>query len=200
VARWFRFGLSVAGSFVCRCLTSPTMLPFPLPAHRTGRADFPHPALGLDSPPSPRCKSVHLRSTVKLLPEPLIVIEVARPKGQSLDPYSFRQHSRTEAPSLHRRYPASSVVRASPPPHTAEPVPRGRLVGGHTPPPLGLPVFRALSLYRHAIATTPAEPWRSCRSILSTTAAFPKFWLGRLPHYPFRGLLGVHSRYGLPAR
>ena len=32
------------------------------------------------------------------------------------------------------------------------------------------------------------------------TAAFPIPLLGRLPHYPFRGLLGVHSRYGLPAR
>ena len=31
MARWFRFGLSVAGSFVCRCLTSPTMLRFHLP-------------------------------------------------------------------------------------------------------------------------------------------------------------------------
>jgi hypothetical protein len=32
------------------------------------------------------------------------------------------------------------------------------------------------------------------------TAAFPIPLLGRLPHCPFRGLLGVHSRYGLPAR
>src|SRR6266404_5642885 len=46
VARWFGRGLSVADPFVCRCLTSPAMLPFPHPAHRTGRADFPHPALG----------------------------------------------------------------------------------------------------------------------------------------------------------
>ena len=30
-----------------------------------------------------------------------------------------------KAPSLHRRYPASSVLRASPSPHTARPVPRG---------------------------------------------------------------------------
>src|ERR1700757_1663915 len=30
----------------------------------------------------------------------------------------------TEAPFLHRHYPASSVVRASPPPHTARPVSR----------------------------------------------------------------------------
>ena len=39
----------MAGPFVCRCLTSRTMLPFPHPAHRTGRADLPHPALGEDS-------------------------------------------------------------------------------------------------------------------------------------------------------
>ena len=49
MARWFRWSLSVAGPFVCRCLTSLTMLPFPHPAHRTGRADLPHPALGEDS-------------------------------------------------------------------------------------------------------------------------------------------------------
>jgi hypothetical protein len=49
VARWFRWSLSVADPFVCRCLTSPAMLPFPHPAHRTGGADLPHPALGEDS-------------------------------------------------------------------------------------------------------------------------------------------------------
>jgi hypothetical protein len=30
-----------------------------------------------------------------------------------------------------------------------------------------------------------------------TMAAFPDFWAGRLPHCVFRGLLSVHSRYGL---
>jgi hypothetical protein len=40
VTRWFMCSLSVAGPFVCRCLTSPTLLPFPHPAHRTGRADL----------------------------------------------------------------------------------------------------------------------------------------------------------------
>jgi len=49
VARWLRRSLSVADSFVCRCHTSSAMLPFPHPAHRTGRADLPHPALGEDS-------------------------------------------------------------------------------------------------------------------------------------------------------
>jgi hypothetical protein len=31
VARWFRCGLSVSGPFVCRCLTSHTILRFHLP-------------------------------------------------------------------------------------------------------------------------------------------------------------------------
>jgi len=30
-----------------------------------------------------------------------------------------------------------------------------------------------------------------------TMAAFPDFWAGRLPRCVFRGLLSVHSRYGL---
>jgi hypothetical protein len=42
----FRLGLSVSGSFVCRCLTSFAMAPFPHPAHQTGRAIFSHPAFG----------------------------------------------------------------------------------------------------------------------------------------------------------
>ena len=32
------------------------------------------------------------------------------------------------------------------------------------------------------------------------TAAFPESQAGRLPHRPFRGLLNVHSRFGLHAR
>jgi hypothetical protein len=46
VTRWFRFSLSVADSFVCRCLTSWTLRPSSHPAHRTGQADLRHPALG----------------------------------------------------------------------------------------------------------------------------------------------------------
>ncbi len=39
-----RLNISVAASFVWRCLSSSTVSPFPHPAHRTGQADFPHPA------------------------------------------------------------------------------------------------------------------------------------------------------------
>jgi hypothetical protein len=46
VTRWCRCSLSVAGPFVCRCLTSSAMRPSSHPARRTGRAERPHPALG----------------------------------------------------------------------------------------------------------------------------------------------------------
>ena len=46
-----RSNISVAASFVWRCLSGSTMTPFPHPAHRTGHADLPHPALGQDFTP-----------------------------------------------------------------------------------------------------------------------------------------------------
>lgn len=47
-----RFGLSVAAPFVWRCPSNLAITPFPHPPHRTGQADFPHPALGQDITPS----------------------------------------------------------------------------------------------------------------------------------------------------
>src|ERR1700688_1495483 len=47
-----RLNISVAASFVWRCLSGSAMAPFPHPAHRTGMADLPHPALGQDFTPS----------------------------------------------------------------------------------------------------------------------------------------------------
>src|SRR5262245_35850875 len=46
-----RLNISVAASFVWRCLSGSTLAPFPHPAHRTGQADLPHPALGQDLTP-----------------------------------------------------------------------------------------------------------------------------------------------------
>jgi len=42
--------------------------------------------------------------------------------------------------------------------------------------------------------------WDRVVPLEPATAAFPIPLLGRLPHPMFRGLLGVHSRYGLPTR
>jgi hypothetical protein len=44
---------SVAAPFVWRCPSTRSIAPFPHPAHRTGRAALPHPALGQDLTPSP---------------------------------------------------------------------------------------------------------------------------------------------------
>src|SRR6202030_2105332 len=46
-------------SAICRCLTSCTMLPSSHPAHRTGYADFPLPALGERVTMSPTGKVAH---------------------------------------------------------------------------------------------------------------------------------------------
>jgi len=60
-----RPNISVAAPFVWRCLTGSTVALFPHPAHRTGRADFPHPALGQDVTPSPTARCTHARSGVR---------------------------------------------------------------------------------------------------------------------------------------
>ena len=55
------------------------------------------------------------------------------------------------------------------------------------------------ALSRHAILNTPVDQNRCCyRFLPCSAAAFPEYWAGRLPHLYFRGLLKVHSRYGLP--
>jgi hypothetical protein len=44
------------------------------------------------------------------------------------------------------------------------------------------------------------DRWELSAHTLPSTSAFPEIQAGRLLHYPFRGLLSVHSRYGLYAR
>src|SRR5208282_3472716 len=50
--------MSVSAPFVWRCLSGSAVAPFPHPAHRTGQADFPHPALGQDLTPSFACDAI----------------------------------------------------------------------------------------------------------------------------------------------
>jgi hypothetical protein len=50
--------MSVPAPFVWRCLSGSAVAPFPHPPHRTGHADFPHPALGQDFTPSFACDAI----------------------------------------------------------------------------------------------------------------------------------------------
>jgi hypothetical protein len=63
----------------------------------------------------------------------------------------------TEAPSLHRRYPASPVLRAPPSPCTARPVPRGRPVGRSSRPRHRASRVASVFLRRHGIANISAD-------------------------------------------
>ena len=61
-----RSGLSVAAPFVWRRPSNLTITPFPHPAHRTGHADFPHPALGQDITFSPTTRHAQAGSDVRV--------------------------------------------------------------------------------------------------------------------------------------
>ena len=92
----------------------------------------------------------------------------------------FLRPSLTEAPSLCRSYPASSVLRTSPPPQTARPGSRELPVDPLTitagasrvaPDPLCL----------HAVATTPAGSMELIRSDCSIVVGLPHITAGSAP-------------------
>jgi hypothetical protein len=60
-----RSNVSVAAPFVWRCLTASALAPSPHPAHRTGHADLPHPALGQNVTPSPTARHAQVGSDVR---------------------------------------------------------------------------------------------------------------------------------------
>src|SRR3989442_1548935 len=194
VARWFRWSLSVADPFVCGCLTSPAMLPFPHPAHRTGRADLPHPALGEDS--RNRRKPLHVTPSATSENSLGVVRLIANL------PFSrrFLRPPSTEAPSLHRSYPASSVLRASPPSQTARPFSHELPVDPYGDHRWDFPCC-AWSPFACMPSPIPRQVgWNLSARTIPFASAFPRTGAGRLLHCRFRGLLSVHSRYGLHAR
>ena len=88
------------------------------------------------------------------VPEQSLELLGLRQSPPVLSPFLHR--SRTEIPSLRRNYPASPVLRTSPPPCPARPVPRGIPVGACAPP-ARLPVLPLSPSCTHAAANTPAE-------------------------------------------
>src|ERR1039457_4340103 len=111
----------------------------------------------------------------------------------------FLRPSLTEAPSLRRSYPASPVLRTSPPPHTARPVSRELPVDPYCDHRWGFPccVWSPVpTCHRHYPGKFDGAGARRSPS----PAAFPVKKSGRLLQLFFRGLLSVHSCYGLHAR
>ncbi len=87
---------------------------------------------------------------------------------------------------LDRSYPVSTVLRASPPPQAARPIPRGCPVEGHAPSPHGFPVLRSISVYRHAVVNTPVARWVLIARGTAYSNRFPVPSGGGLPHIPAR--------------
>jgi hypothetical protein len=52
------------------------------------------------------------------------------------------------------------------------------------------------SPFQRAVPITPADRTAACLDYFAVHTAFPAFRPGRHPHYGFRGLLRLHSRYG----
>src|SRR5712672_2040950 len=110
-----RLNISVAASFVWRCLSGSTVAPFPHPAHRTGHAALPHPALGQDFTP------LLSRATPSAVSEPsseLIGCPISRSlttycvclELRSLPSAGVTQHQRSYEPLRHPRAPGLSVT------------------------------------------------------------------------------------------
>src|ERR1039457_3797395 len=62
-------------------------------------------------------------------------------------------------------------------------------------PATDLPRLPALPFQR-AVPTTPADRTGACVDCFPAHTAFPVIQAGRHPRLHFRGLLGLHSRYG----
>ena len=129
-----RFGLSVAAPFVWRCPSTRAVAPFPHPAHRTGQADFPHPALGQDftlSRATPSAASEHLLELIGFPISRFFTTYCVCLELRSLPSTGVTRLPRYYEPLRHPRAPSLSLTGFR------------LVIADHA---LGLPVFRALSL------------------------------------------------------
>jgi hypothetical protein len=177
VTRWSLGKAAVeTGSFGRRCLSILPCSPFPLPAHQTGRADFPHPAFrsGLDVTHSAEPSS-HIQTGLAV-PHAILV---ARP----------------EAPSIHGRYP---LPRCYGP--LRDPIPPGLALTGfrlssrprHRASRVDAPLLCTHAPMFLCDALIARLPQRRRPSLVSHQLGV---------HITlFEALLGVHSCYGLRAR
>ena len=167
------------------------MTPFPHPAHRTGHADLPHPALGQDLTPllsraTPSAVSEHFSELIGCPISRSVTTYCVCPELRPLPSTGITRLQRYYEPLRHPRAPGLSLAGF-------------RLVVAPTTP-WGFPCCVRFPCV-HAAATTPAQRLGVLlRSFTQPYQPSPKGSSGRPAHCPFRGLLGVHSRCGLHTR
>jgi hypothetical protein len=195
VARWCRYGLSVAGPFGRRCLTSRTMLRFHIPLIEP---DLPISGIRLSDRflheahgnfPSPHRTALPGTSgscgVARLAPITAPRFPSTHPEVRPLPSTGVTRLPRYYEPLRHPTRPGLTLARCQ-----------------LTPTAVTAGTSRVASDPRclHADVNTPAGQMKRVRSYPPSTAAFPRFRAGRLLHCPFRGLLNVHSHFGLQAR
>src|SRR5258705_13030032 len=147
-------------------LVVPPMAPFPHPAHRTGQADFPHPALGQDFTLSRATPSAASEQFSELLGFPIsrsfttycVYLEL-----RSLPSTGVTRLPRYYEPLRHPRAPSLSLTGFR------------LVIADHA---LGLPVFRALSLCTCCRQYPGVAAGRNLRSTRPAISAFPDMAVG----------------------
>ena len=173
----FRQAVAETGPFGRRCLSILPCSPFPLPAHQTGRADFPHPAFrsGLDVTHSAEPSS-HIQTGLAV-PHAILV---ARPLANRRAFQPFHRRPESEVPSLYGRYPLPRYYGP-----LRHPMPPGLALTGfrlNSRPSHRASRVDAPLLCTHAIANTPVF---LCGALI---ARFPQ----RRRPSPVSHQLGIH--------
>ena len=189
MARWFRLGIAVSDPFGCRCLTGLAMLRFHIPLVepdvRISRIRLSDRVPGCVQPGVPSAACVH-QSGSRLSPIP--VTRPLQTPPLNCGPFPLPALPGFIGTTSHSAIPDGPACPS-------------RAASWKAPglPPPGLPVLRRTSLCH---ACRRQYPGGTAGGSLASPAAsaFPDGIAGRLPHYGFRGLLGVHSRCGLRAR
>ena len=142
------------------------MAPFPHPAHRTGQADFPHPALGQDFTLSRATPSAASEHSLELIGFPIsrsfttycVCLEL-----RSLPSTGITRLQRYYEPLRHPRAPGLSLTGFR------------LVIADHA---LGLPVLRTLSLCTCRRQYPGAAAGRILRSSHPAISAFPDMAVG----------------------
>ena len=201
MARWVRVALRVAGPFGCRC---PNIRPCPVSTSRSSNRTCGFAASGSPTGFTGRhttARGAPFAHRYSSFRSRLTIDGVGRPCGQFLLALGYF-HSVPEV----RFLPSTGITRLQ---RYYEPLrlpkrPGLSLAGvrlAHAATTWGLPCC-VDSPCTDMPAPLPRRDrrWDRVAPLTATTAAFPLCPQGRLPLHRFRGLLGVHSRSGLPAR